>query len=642
MSATKLYAAGFRDLVSVIPPDAQLSPNTNVRPESRGKAPGKRSNGHWAGYAFTKDKVTPKTIESWGANVGLLGDHFPALDIDGENEKLNAVVTDLAMRVLGKAPVRTSRHPRKLLVYRTEEPFNRMALTLRHAGQEHTFEFLGQGRQYVIHGRHPAGVDYGWERMPLWNWSASDISVVTPAKVAEFFDALEQRLRSKGLTDIVRTGDGRTAEQQAPPQESLRAPNQGKLDALVLGLPNQYPDRESYITVGTAIKAAGGDLAVFQEWASRWEGGVNDPDVVEADWNRMHPPFRVGWSYLEDLRREWDDDYRVGSDAFEFEEMPPLEPRASRYREMTAALLSEPRPEQTWVWHGVLPCGGTSLMAAKPKVGKSTFSRALAVAVSRGDEFMGQPTTKGPVLYWALEGSEEEALEEFERLGSDGGVWFFHGQAGPTPVKDLYEDVVELRPSLVIVDTLQRFIQVKDLSDYASVTLALNPILELTRTFPDLHVLFLHHSPKGVPDDVADAALGSTALFGSVDTGIFMMRDVATGIRFYETRQRRHARGGDDIGRTVIEMDPITHWPHDGGNLETARVRLLAQQLAINVDLMGPMGREELLATLDARNQDAQAALKRAVDEGLLERRGAGRRGDPYTYHYPGADDGEG
>ena len=42
-------------------------------------------------------------------------------------------------------------------------------------------------------------------------------------------------------------------------------------------------------------------------------------------------------------------------------------------------LLAEPQEEIAYVWAKTLPCGGFSIVAAKPKVGKSTFARVLTV-----------------------------------------------------------------------------------------------------------------------------------------------------------------------------------------------------------------------------------------------------------------------
>src|SRR5439155_21849789 len=61
-------------------------------------------------------------------------------------------------------------------------------------------------------------------------------------------------------------------------------------------------------------------------------------------------------------------------------------------------LMSEPEEPVSWLLEGILPAGGLSLLAAKPKVGKSTLARNLALAVARGDEFLNRITVQGPVI----------------------------------------------------------------------------------------------------------------------------------------------------------------------------------------------------------------------------------------------------
>ena len=52
---------------------------------------------------------------------------------------------------------------------------------------------------------------------------------------------------------------------------------------------------------------------------------------------------------------------------------------------------------------GLLTQGGFSVVGAKPKQGKSSLSRYLAVAVAKGKPFLGRATTKGDVLLFSLE-----------------------------------------------------------------------------------------------------------------------------------------------------------------------------------------------------------------------------------------------
>ena len=308
--AVRLFRAGFRDLVSVIPPDGELSPNSSIRPYQRGKCPGLLSGKTWRGYPFTKFTVTEPTARQWdeqSANIGLLGHRFPALDVDVDDPKLAQAIQAFAQDTLGVAPVRHSREPRRLLVYRCDEPFGRIAAIVSKDGKSHLVEFLGKGHQYLVHGRHPAGVDYRWEGAPLWEHSPEDLPVVSAASVREFFDKLKEALATYGITcELV--GDAKSVG-DAPDQDTLFAPSIKKLEGLMAFLPNGVDvDRGEYVKTACAIKAAWPDdpdraRELFLDWAERWEGKV-DPIQDEQTWDSLEPPFRVGWSWLQEQAQE--------------------------------------------------------------------------------------------------------------------------------------------------------------------------------------------------------------------------------------------------------------------------------------------------------------------------------------------------
>src|SRR5439155_18507176 len=81
-------------------------------------------------------------------------------------------------------------------------------------------------------------------------------------------------------------------------------------------------------------------------------------------------------------------------------------------------LLAEPQQAVAWLVEGLLPLGGLSLLAAKPKVGKSTLARNLALAVARGEPFLDRAVRPGPVVYLALEEHRAGVAEHFTRLGA--------------------------------------------------------------------------------------------------------------------------------------------------------------------------------------------------------------------------------
>ena len=80
---------------------------------------------------------------------------------------------------------------------------------------------------------------------------------------------------------------------------------------------------------------------------------------------------------------------------------------------------SQPEEEIRWLAEGMLPAGGISALAAKPKTGKSTLARQLAVCVARGEPFLGRETTKSPVIYSSrLREKRSEALAHFRAMGA--------------------------------------------------------------------------------------------------------------------------------------------------------------------------------------------------------------------------------
>ena len=61
-----------------------------------------------------------------------------------------------------------------------------------------------------------------------------------------------------------------------------------------------------------------------------------------------------------------------------------------RHTVTVGALLEEPDEPVRWTVADVMPAGGTSLLVAPPKAGKTTAARCLAVAVARGLTWLGR------------------------------------------------------------------------------------------------------------------------------------------------------------------------------------------------------------------------------------------------------------
>lgn len=317
-TATELFMAGYTDLVSVIPPGARLSPSSKIPADQLGKAPGKRyGDGSWGGYAWRKHAAAEANAIAWdghGANIGLHAGNFPAVDIDTHNEDLARIIDDVAHDVLGPAPVRYGRRPKRLRVYGTARPFTRMRLWIGEpaTGEQHLVEILGDGQQYVVAGTHPSGSSYEWQGEGLHCTDPLDLELIDPEKVEQFFQAVIEAVELLGYT-ASREGSGKlTTDRELINQSALAAPSLEEAERAVACLPNNndlFPGRDDYLRVGYAIKASCGEagLPLFLDWAARWEGNDrvsgNDPEEAEADWSRMVPPYEVGWEYLANMAR---------------------------------------------------------------------------------------------------------------------------------------------------------------------------------------------------------------------------------------------------------------------------------------------------------------------------------------------------
>ncbi len=297
-------------------------------------------------------------------------------------------------------------------------------------------------------------------------------------------------------------------------------------------------------------------------------------------------------------------------------------------------LLAEPEEAVAYVWERTLPAGGISICAAKPKVGKSTFVRNLVVAILRGTPFFGRAITPGAVVYLCLEEKRAEIAGHFRRMGASGGNLYIHtGRAPDDALAALTVAIAEYRPVLAVIDPLSRFVRLNDANAYAEVARAMEPIIDLART-SGCHIVCVHHAGKGERTG-GDALLGSTALFGAVDTLLMMKR--RDQVRTIETIQRY----GEDMEETVVYLDSETGIVTQGGDLATM---LIEQAGAAVLAAMGKatLTEPDIRARVGGNESTTGKALRVLVDEGKVVRTGKGTRGKPYQYRHadaPEADD---
>lgn len=289
-------------------------------------------------------------------------------------------------------------------------------------------------------------------------------------------------------------------------------------------------------------------------------------------------------------------------------------------------MLEEPEEETSFLWEDTLPCGGFSICSAKPKAGKSTIARNLAVKIINGEPFLNRATVTGKILYLCLEEKRAEVLNHFRRMGVDTSDILIH--TGTTPenaLEQLAVAIAEYEPVLVIIDPLSRVLRVRDFNDYGGMARGLEPFVDIARKF-NCHILALHHDSK-MERSGGDALLGSTALFGAVDCHIQLKkRDKG---RTVSTTQRY----GEDLPETVIELDKETGIITPQGDLQSFMLKQ-AKTAILNVFKANEeLSESQIKERIEGFSQgDISKALRQLFDEKLINRKGEGKKGKPFLY----------
>jgi hypothetical protein len=593
------WEAGFTDVIPVIPPGAPLSPSTRIKPEARGKAPGFKGRFGWRSFDWLSRQTTEADIADWsrdGANVGLRATRFPGLDIDVTDPDIADMLADLADRHLGHAPARTGRAPKRLLLYRLADgqaPMTRRRLWFKGPDDtKHLIEFLGHGQQFVVDGRHPAtGRPYAWDRHPT-ETGPEALAPVTGEQVdAFFYEAAELLAMLYGCEEISPEGTGAEARDRASiDQDGLRAPS---LDRVRLALdlaPNPAETtRTDYLAMGYAVRAAlpddpEGAYALFEDWALKWPGD-DTPETIRADWERMKPPYEVGWNYLRDAALPHG--YPAAEEDFEDEglegdaELAALEEASARRAEERREAEDAKRDRiviqdfagivaatdhRTFV-EDLFVHGSMAVIYGESNVGKTFLATDIGMHVAWGRDWMGRDVEQGAVVYCALEGAHgiRNRVAAFKRKhGLEGADIPFGVITVPLNILDPNADTAPLIEQarawaarkgvplrLVVLDTLAR--AMAGGNENASEDMgALVGNVDTIRSALDAAVLIVHHSGK----DRAQGARGHSSLRAATDTEIEVFREEGAAASVAVVKKQRDLEGGRKIPFTleVVEI----------------------------------------------------------------------------------------
>lgn len=293
-------------------------------------------------------------------------------------------------------------------------------------------------------------------------------------------------------------------------------------------------------------------------------------------------------------------------------------------------------PEPEWVLPGYLAKGAVTLLAGRPKAGKSTLAWAIAAVVDMpsrfGGRFLGRPVMGGPVVYVAEEGAATLA----PKLGSsDESLVLSRDKAWPKPswvelIGAAVSRAKEIEAALLVIDSLAFWASFREGQEQDSG--AVQKVMDMLSAAASggLAVLLVHHQRKRGGDQ-GDAVRGSGAILGAVDVVVELehlgegsppthRRLVAVG-RWPQTPPVLVIDRAEDGWRVVREVE-------DRSAADALGIR--ERVLAALPDQSPGITEADLLQRLDLDKR--KVGLRALFDKGLVDRKGAGKKGDPYLY----------
>jgi hypothetical protein len=299
-----------------------------------------------------------------------------------------------------------------------------------------------------------------------------------------------------------------------------------------------------------------------------------------------------------------------------------------------ADLQAKEFPPVEWVIPGILPQGVT-ILAGRPKLGKSWTGLDWAIAVASGDETFGVQCQQGDVLYAALEDTERRLKARMEQMGAIGPERLHFLTAMPKADEggiDLVRSWLKqaIKPRLVIIDVLARVRSGKSSEEgnYATDYKAVSAWKALADEF-GIAIVLVHHVRKMEAEDRLEMTSGTNGLTGAADTVLILNRD-SQGATL-------SGRGRDlEEFELAVQFDPCKcRWKSLGVASDVRRSDERTKILRCLMDA-GPEGLspKELEHETGMPGTNIRQLLSKMVKAGEISKSGRGR----YLYPHQGAD----
>jgi hypothetical protein len=303
------------------------------------------------------------------------------------------------------------------------------------------------------------------------------------------------------------------------------------------------------------------------------------------------------------------------------------------FASLSTALANAP-DEPLWTWDGYLAPGALTLLAGRPKVGKSTLAFALLTRAVAGQPFLGRNTRATGVLLLSEE-REGTLAEKARRWNLNGRVHLLmrhqaHGHPWPDVVAEAVVYCLARSLGVLVVDTFDKWIGLRgDAENNAgSVIEVLEPLQQAAAS--GIAVLVIAHQRKSL-GDFGDAVRGSNALTGTVDIVAELERPrsdalAGSGVRVLNAVSR-FAATPTDLAIALTDDD----YEVRGDSLD-AQAELERRRVTDAIETLGAPTRKELEEETSLAPTSLRRHLDKLGEDGIIGSRGQGTRADPYRY----------
>lgn len=582
----RFWAFGYERLVPIIPPSAEISTHSTLykrvgtKQDGRGKTPGtKGRDGKWSSFDWAQYEADRDDLRRWhGMNAGVgikTGNGLVAIDADTLDKDHAKTILDEIDAKFGRLPVRIGNHPKAIYLCRVDGPLPYMRVEF---GDERV-ELLTEGRQFVASGVHPkTGQPYSWPREIV---PYDDLPIFKPEDFVQLLEALRHKLPASSR--VIKEGSGKDVDQ------GVLKGDLATVRKAVNSTPNtsaHFPTRETYLGFGYAIKAALPDdpdeaFELFSDWCSRWDGGENDPGIVDSDWRRMKGPYKRGasWLYEQAERHGTFDRAEAWFTAIEPSDNPFTEIELNALKgdgvgstdgvypvvDVNALMTREP-PKMLVARH--IPEQSIGFVYGEPGSFKSFLTLDIGLHIAAGQpEWHGDRLDVDPesvVVYLAFEGAfgmrnrirawckqhEVEPADLAKRFKMiEVSVNFME----PKDIAKLIRTVrqaIGARPCLIVADTVSRALPGADENLQKDMTLFVHACDALRQAF-GCAVVGVHHAGK------SGDMRGSTVLRGAGDYVFRMTRREKSSLVALECEKQKDAPDGwsDTYATASIELE---------------------------------------------------------------------------------------